>query len=108
MADTELIALIKDSWRHLFSSNFDLLKLAVHCRWYKDQTLPALASSLVLEMYWAPKPTSGVAHAVRLVLQDGPGARHTAIPLPCSTKAGQAVGGKACDIFTGLVYNDLP
>jgi hypothetical protein len=53
--------------------------------------LPATASMLAFELR---RSRDGGAHAVRAVLQDGPAANYTAMPLPCASDAGAALAGE--------------
>jgi len=51
-------------------------------------SMPATASLLAFELH-----RSGAQLAVRCVMQDGPEAQYAALPLPCASPAGEAVGG---------------
>jgi hypothetical protein len=58
--------------------------------------IPALASVLAFELHRVSGGGSNAsaAHAVRAVVQDGPAANYTALPLPCESDAGAALAGE--------------
>ena len=58
--------------------------------------IPSAAAVLVFELHRAgpPVPASDpAAYAVRAVLQNGPAAKYTTVPLPCATAAAEALAG---------------